>query len=75
MGSGGSRSLWPPGKLFESEAAGLAPRRTELQSGWFFVFNAIVAFAQEQSLLCITCRVLTVQVKPLEVIWSSLTGN
>jgi hypothetical protein len=45
MGSGGSRSLLPPGKLFESEVTGLAPGHTKLQSGQFLALNAIVAFA------------------------------
>jgi hypothetical protein len=51
MGSGGSRSLWPPGKLFETVAAGLAPRRTVLQSGLFFVQTPFVAFTMFETLV------------------------
>ena len=71
MGSGGSRSLWPPGKLFETHDAGVATGVTRLQSGRFFALNAIVAFAMMMQ----SAYASTSVVKPLEVIWSSLTGN
>jgi hypothetical protein len=51
MGSGGSRSLWPPGKLFETHDAGVATGVTRLQSGQFLDLNAIVAFAMDKSKL------------------------
>jgi hypothetical protein len=69
MGSGGSRSLLPPGKLFEIDVPGLAPRLTVLQSVSSFV-STLVAFVMDRSITASSQAI-----KLLEVIWSSLTGN
>jgi hypothetical protein len=58
MGSGGSRSLWPPGKLFETVVAGLSPGYTVLQSGSFFVQTPSVAFTMFETLVATSLRLL-----------------
>ena len=57
MGSGGSHSLWPPGKLFETHAPVLPPAHTPLIR---FVFrsNAFVAFTMFETLVATSLRLL-----------------
>jgi len=51
MGSGGSHSLWPPGKLFEVHEAATknGSRLTRLQSGEFSA-STLVAFTMDRSI-------------------------
>ena len=76
MGSGGSRSLLPPGKLFEVHGAGTLPSGPErLQSGSVSCFDACRVHI-ESNHVASTLHLASAQaIKLLEVIWSSLTGN
>jgi hypothetical protein len=71
MGSGGSRSLWPPGKLFEDhEAAAKTAAASRASNPVEVSVSTPVAFAMDHSI-----GISPLVVRPLEVIWSSLTGN
>ena len=71
MGSGGSRSLLPPGKLFEVHGAGVAAGPERLQSGAVFRSDA----CRVQHRMMDHSISISQAIKLLEVIWSSLTGN